>query len=231
MSKLGGKHKHHFVGSKDWQTAPANTFWASIASRDHIIQVYEDDNIMISSMAEFVIGGIHSGECSVVFLTSGHLAILDKKLKEKGFSPEVLISDKLYFPYNAEEILQKFMVDNWPDTPLLYLTISELLSSVTETGRRMRGGGEMVAILRERELIEATIQLEKLWKEIYEKDPFCIFCVYPRRIFDGDIYDSELSICCQHTKIIEGSGNQLNEVRYHELNQDQRATKNFLSMR
>ena len=231
MSKLGENHKHHFNGSKDWQGAPANTFWGDIATNDHIVQVYEEDNIMIGSMADFVIGGINSDECSVVFLTSDHLAALDKKLIEKGFSPEALISDKLYFPYNAEETLEKFLVDNWPDTPLLYLTISELLSSATETGRRMRAAGEMVSLLRERELIEATIQLEKLWKEIYEKDPFCIFCVYPRRIFDGDIYDSELNICCQHTKIIAGSENQLSEVHYHELNQDQRATKNILSMR
>ena len=231
MSKLGGIHKHYFKGSKDWQKAPANTFWGSIASKDHVVQIYREDDVMISSMADFVVGGINSGECSILFLTTDHLAALNKKLKEKGFSPEALINEKLYFPFNAGEILEKFIVDNWPDTPLLYLTVSELLSPVRETGRSMRAAGEMVAILRERELIEATIQLEKIWKEIYEKDPFCIFCVYPRRIFDGDIYDSELSICCQHTKIIEGSGNQTGEVRYHELNEDQHPTENILSMR
>ncbi len=231
MSKLGGNYKHHFNHSLDWQTAPAKTFWGSIASKDHIVQIYGEENVMISSMADFVIGGITSGECSVVFLTLDHLAALDEKLKEKGFFPETLISNRLYFPFNAEEILKKFLVDNWPDTPLLYLTISELLSSVTATGRKMRAAGEMVSILRERELIEATIQLEKIWKEIYEKDPFCIFCVYPRRIFDVDIFNSELSICCQHTKIIEGIQYQKGEVRYHQFNEDQHITKKFLSMR
>ena len=231
MSKLGESYRHHFNGSKEWRRVPASAFWGNIASKEHIVQIYEEDDIMINSMADFIIGGIKSSECSVVFLTSDHLSSLNKKLKEKGFSPESLVSDKLYFPFDADEILNKFIVDNWPDTPLLYLTIAELLSPVSETGRRKRAAGEMVAILRERELIEATIQLEKIWKEMYEKDPFCIFCVYPRRIFDGDIYNSEFSICCQHTKLIAGSKNDTSEVHYHELSQDQHTTKTILSMR
>lgn len=231
MSKLGENSKRHSNGSKDWQTAPATTFWGSIASKDHIFQAYEEDSVMVSSMADFIIGGVRNGESSVIFLTPEHLNAVDEKLKERGFSPRKLIRDKLYFPVNAEETLAKFLVDDWPDTPLLFLTISEILVPVKETGRSMRAGGEMVALLRERELIEATIQLEKLWNEIYKKDPFCIFCVYPNRIFDGDIYASELSICCLHTKIIAGSASQQNEVRYHELSPNQRATKIVLSMR
>ena len=199
--------------SKDWQQAKAPTFWGAVAVEDHVVQIYENDEILINALAGFVGDGINSGDACVIIATPEHIALLDNKLKEHGLYIDALITDNRYIPVDAEETLSKFMIDEWPDAPLFFLTVSELLAPIRKTGRRVRAFGEMVALLWKDGNKDATLQLEYLWTEFCETEPMSLFCAYPLSGFD-DLQGSLSKVCCAHSMVISGSENQMSEITY-----------------
>ena len=128
-----------------------------------------------------------------------------------------LISEKRYFPLNAEQTLTKFMINGWPDEFLFNKTVSELIDNCSGDNRRIRAFGEMVALLWAQGHSGATVQLEHLWNKFCEKQSFCLFCAYPKSGFTEDMNTSFMHICGSHSKMISGSEKQLTEVTYKNL--------------
>lgn len=200
-----------------WQQSKADIFWGEIAPCDHVLQIYENDDIFLDALAGFVGGGINAGECCIVIATDVHLRALEARLTEYGIHTHNLISENRYMPINAEEMLSKFIVNGWPDESLFNKTVSEVITKGTYNNRRIRAFGEMVAILWAQGHNGATVHLEHLWNKYCEKQSFCLFCAYPRSGFTEDINISIMHICGSHSKMISGSEKQLAEVTYKSL--------------
>src|ERR1044071_2451593 len=109
-----------------WNRASADNFWGEIAPTDHVLQVYDNDDIFLDALAGFIGGGINSGDCVVLIATSKHLEAIQQRLKDYGISVQTLIEDDRYIPLDAETMLSKFMKDGWPDAQLFMDTISPL---------------------------------------------------------------------------------------------------------
>ena len=199
-----------------WQQSRADIFWGEIAPCDHVVQIYENDNVFIDSLAGFVGGGISAGDSCIVIATQAHLKALEKRLTDFGVHPESLKDDR-YFPLDAEETLSKFMVDGWPNEKLFNETVSSVLSKAGFRKRRIRAFGEMVALLWAQGLNGATVQLEHLWNKFCEEKSFCLFCAYPKSGFTEDINNSFAKICCAHTKMIDGSRKQIAQIIYKDI--------------
>lgn len=199
-----------------WQRARAEIFWGEIAPCDHVLQIYDNDDVFQDALAGFVGAGINSGECCIVIATDVHLAALENKLSNLGVHVDALISEKRYLPVKADATLAKFMVDGWPDEELFYRTISELIATAP-AGRRIRAFGEMVAILWARGYSGATVQLEHLWNKFCEKETLGLFCAYPKAGFTTDINDSLTHICGSHSKMISGSERQMTNVVFRVM--------------
>lgn len=162
-------------------------------------------------------GGINANDSCIVIATDEHLKALEGKLESYGIHINTLISENRYIPLNAEETLSKFMVNGWPDENLFIQTVSEVIKKARgKKNRNIRAFGEMVAILWAQGNNGATVQLEHLWNEFCLKEPFCLFCAYPKAGFTEDINESMDHICCAHSKMIRGSENKLTEVFYKE---------------
>lgn len=202
-----------------WKQARSEIFWGEIAPCDHVLQIYDSDEIFMDALAGFVGAGINSGECCIVIATEVHLRALEKKLSSFGIQVHDLISEKRYMPYDAEETLNAFMVDGWPDEKLFEKTIHELLNRVPE-GRKVRAFGEMVAILWANGFSGATVRLEHLWNEFCEKETLGLFCAYPKAGFTKDINQSLLHICGSHSRMISGSERQMINILYKNLDAD-----------
>lgn len=207
----------HNIHSTDWQQSKADVFWAEIAPCDHIIQIYENDSVFSDALAGFVGGGINAGDCCIVIATKNHLEALENRLADYGVQVGVLISEKRYFPLVAEEILSRFMVNNWPDEDLFNKTISQVIAECSVNNRRIRAFGEMVAILWAQGHNGATVQLEHLWNKFCEKQAFCLFCAYPKSGFTEDMNTSLMHICGSHSKMISGTASQLTDITYTNL--------------
>jgi hypothetical protein len=98
----------------------------------------------VSLLEEFVIGGIRSGDSVIIIATSEHITKLNIRLRSKGFDPFYLQTKDKYIPLDAEQILNKFMIDGWPDESLFLHLVSDLLYRAKCTSKTVRACGEMV---------------------------------------------------------------------------------------
>ncbi|HEX6333103.1 MAG TPA: MEDS domain-containing protein [Flavisolibacter sp.] len=188
-----------------WQHAPADVFWGEIAPAEHLLQIYENDEAFINTLAGFVMHGIETGDNMVVIATEEHLAALENALQVRGLDVAWILAGNRYFPLNAEKILDKFMVNGWPDELLFMNTVGEIIRSARTNNRKVRAFGEMVALLWSQGLNGATVQLENLWSKVIAGQLHSLFCAYPRIGFTQGLSESLQDICCAHTRLIEGS--------------------------
>lgn len=200
-----------------WLRTDAEIFWGEIAPTDHVVQIYDSDEVFLDALSGFIGGGINAGDCVVVIATASHLAALESRLNSYGIRIDTLKEDDRYIPLDAEETLSKFMVDEWPNEQLFMETVSAIIERGKRKNRRIRAFGEMVTLLWTQGLKGATVHLEYLWNKCCSQHEFCLFCAYPKSGFTQDINYSMDSICGCHSKMIDGSKNQLTEVVYRNL--------------
>ena len=206
------------LANSNWMRTETDIFWGEIAPCDHVVQIYENDNVFLDALSGFVGGGINAGECVIVIATAAHLDALENRLTSFGIKVDTLINDDRYIPLNAEATLEKFMVNGWPDEDLFMKTVSGLMDRAGCRNRRVRAFGEMVAILWAQGNSGATVNLEHLWNKFCAKQSFSLFCAYPKSGFTQDINESLLNICGCHSKMIEGSQPSLTQVLYKNTN-------------
>src|SRR5688572_10468013 len=143
MSVLNLNKTTKTTDNQQWHKSRADIFWGEIAPCDHVVQIYEKDGIFLDALAGFVGGGINAGDCCIVIATDAHLKALDNRLLNYGVHTNVLIADNSYIPINAEEMLSKFMVNDWPDETLFIKEITQLMEKAGSGKRRIRAFGEM----------------------------------------------------------------------------------------
>lgn len=194
-------------------------FWGEIAPCDHVMQIYENDDVFLDTLTGFVGSGINAGECVIVIASAEHLQALNTRLASCAVNIPSLIAEHRYIPLDAKKTLASFMIDQWPDEYLFNKTIAEVIERGSANGRRVRAFGEMVAILWDKGLNSATVQLEHLWNKFCAKQKFSLFCAYPKAGFTGDMKDSIRSLCACHSKIIHGTEKQLSEVLYSDCDE------------
>jgi hypothetical protein len=201
----------------NWQHSDVNVFWGEIAPCDHVLQIYENDEVFLNLLLGYVSGGITAGDCVIVIATPAHLAMLESRLRSDGFDVFDLKLRDQYIPLNAHHALSEFMVDGWPDPNLFRHIVSGLIQRGRKNKRQIRAFGEMVAVLWSEGNQGATVQLEHLWCKYCETEPFCLFCAYPRSGFTDNATQSIMHICGTHSKIIKAAPNSASEIMYQPL--------------
>src|ERR1043166_3914127 len=137
-------------------------FWGEIAPCQHLVQIYEDEDVFLETLQGFVSGGLKAGDSVIFIATVAHLNALEERLKADGLDLEAARSQDQYIPLIAEEALAKFMVGDWPDDQLFLKFVSDLLARARGSERQVRAFGEMVAVLWAQGATGATVRLEHL---------------------------------------------------------------------
>jgi hypothetical protein len=218
MKELNTENDPKRPEKSNWHKIKAEIFWGEIASNDHVVQIYEQEAVFLDALLGFVGAGINSGDCTIVIATAEHLNDLNDHLREYVVRIDTLISDGRIIPLDANEMLSRFMVNDWPDEKLFMDCFLPLLKQAKRNHRKVRAFGEMVVILMERGLVEATAELEKLWNKLCKMEEFCLFCAYPKNVFNENGPSSSTHICNLHSKMIAGSEKQMKEIFYIENN-------------
>lgn len=204
----------NMMKSDEWVRTKTGTFWSEIASCDHVLQIYEDNEVFMKMLAGFVGDGINAGDCVIIIATKEHLHALENSLHDHVISIETLVSDNHYIALDAEQVLARFMRNGRPDEDLFFSFVNELIARVNYKKRKMRVFGEMVALLWAEGHHRATVKLEHLWKQFCQSEPISLFCAYPKSGFTGDAADSLQYICNSHSKVISGTEKPLTEIFY-----------------
>ena len=206
-----------YEGKGVWEKSTHQGFWGEIAPCEHVLQIYEDDQVFMDLLTGFVSGGIKAGDCVIVIATAAHLKTLEDQLAADGFNTFELKLKDQFIPMDAHAALAQFMVNGWPDELLFKHFVTQLIARAQRKKRKVRTFGEMVAILWAQGLNGATVQLEDLWNRFCETEAFCLFCAYPKSGFTQDALDSMMHICGAHSKVIAGWGKSKTELMYQNL--------------
>jgi hypothetical protein len=200
--------------AEPWQRSNLQVFWGELAPSDHIVQIYENDKVFLDSLEGFIGSGILAGEAVIIIATKEHLSAIEKRLANQGFDVDGLIERDRFIGLEASEALSKFMVNDWPDEKLFFEMVTAVFKRAQRNSRKVRAFGEMVALLWEQGFNGATVQLENLWNQFHKKGAFSLFCAYPKTGFTQDISASIHTICCEHSKVIDGSPRPSTEIYY-----------------
>lgn len=202
-----------------WVKTSDRVFWGEIAPCEHVVQIYENDEVFLDLLNGYVAGGINAGDSVVVIATRSHLKLLNDRLVKAGIDISVVKANKQYLPLDAEDTLSKFMVNGWPDENLFNHVVSDLLIEAKGNGRQIRAFGEMVAILWAKGQVGATVRLEQLWNKFCENEAFCLFCAYPQSGFTQDAAESVMHICGAHSKMVTSDGKGKTDIFYKPVQQ------------
>jgi hypothetical protein len=179
-------------------------FWGELAPCEHLLQLYEDDDIFLDTLEGYVYGGLRAGDAVIVIVTTRHAKDLNERLKLRGIDVDAERRTRNFILLNAEETLSSFVGDDgWPDDDRFYAVIKKILHRARgENGRRVRAFGEMVAVLWDRGQNAATVRLEHLWHKLCQEEEFSLFCAYPKAGFTDYAIKSLQDICAAHSRVI-----------------------------
>jgi len=199
---------------ENWERSGQQVFWGELAPCEHVLQIYDNDKTFLDSLEGFVGSGIIAGDGIIIFATPEHIIALEDRLIKQGFNIDELTASGTYISLNAQETLNSFMRDNWPDPDLFFKLVNNLLKRMQRHSGKVRAFDEMVALLWAQGFTGATMQLESLWNQLHKREEFSLFCAYPKMGFSGDKASSLKTICAAHHKIIDGSPRPSTEIYY-----------------
>ena len=200
---LGSPISFMYPRQQSWKKSNVQVFWGEVAHCSHVVQIYQNDDVLLNTLEGFVSTGILGRECVIVAATAFHLASLEARLVVQGFDLEVLKAEDRLILIDAEKGLAEFMVDGLPDAQLFRDLSSVVMNRALATGRKIRAFGEMVGVLVAQGNSEAAIEIEHFWNEIHDKSS-SIFCAYKASSFPRDADQTIDSICKAHTRLIDG---------------------------
>lgn len=174
-----------------------------LCNGDHLVQFYEDDSFLACTVADFSVPALLAGEGVVLITTENHSLEISIEMKKRLPRMEEYLSSGQLVMLDAQDTLNKFMVNGSPDPdkfkPLIGGTISHMLSKFP----RVKAFGEMVDLLWRENNLHGTIALEKLWTELSTSLDFTLLCAYSMENFneekDGMAFHQ---ICHSHTHVI-----------------------------
>jgi PAS domain S-box-containing protein len=176
------------------------TIWGE---RDHFVQFYEEDDVLVNSVAAFIGAGLVTGQAGIVIATLAHREALSRSLTESGLDLRMLQSRGQLVFLDAAETLASLMRNGSPDKALFEEVVGSLVRKTASGRSGLRAFGEMVALLWSGGNPLAAIGLEELWNELGETVSFSLMCGYPMKSFgkNADIEPFQ-HICRAHSRVI-----------------------------
>jgi hypothetical protein len=115
-----------------------------------------------------------------------------------------VLADGRLVMVDAAETLDAFMVDGKVDAAAFGAVVGRLVGDLAAIGP-VSAYGEMVAVLWDRGLVNAAIDLETQWNSLGEALPFSLFCAYPlASVGDAEQLAHLHAVCHLHTDVLGG---------------------------
>jgi len=179
-------------------------FWTGLARADHVCQMYPTEATFLNALESYVASGLRHGESAVVIATAAHLHALEQRLRLGNWIDiDRARWEDRYIAVLAQETLDKFMVDDWPNVERFEQTVMQLIDRARgKQKREVRIFGEMVTLLWTRGKAGAVHRLEHLWHQIVKRENVPLYCAYPRSQFGPESLATVRQICAAHDKVL-----------------------------
>ena len=163
---------------------------ADAAPRDHIVQLYQDQDFLNRAVCRFAGASIANGECIILSPTAVHWKAIRPRLEAEGVDVQAALKRGQLTVVDANETLPRFMRGAMPDSPVFFGVGGDLIGRARAGGRyeRVRWWGEMVDVLWERGEVAASMNLEDLFDHLAKDHDIAILCSFLMDNFDGEVH-------------------------------------------
>ncbi|MFZ0008065.1 MAG: MEDS domain-containing protein [Steroidobacteraceae bacterium] len=180
---------HYADGALNAQ-APWDGLLVAAGPRDHIVQLYQDQQFLNRAVCRFAAGAIANGEGVILVPTAAHWEAFRPRLEAEGVSVQDAQDSGQLTVVDADELLPRFMRDAMPDAPVFLGLAGDVLAKARAEGRypRVRWWGEMVNVLWEQGNVEASMSLEDQFDRLAKHHDIAIFCSFVMDNFNSEVH-------------------------------------------
>ncbi len=176
--------------NRDDRREPWHDLLAGAAPRDHIVQLYQDEQFLNRAVCRFAAAALAHGEGVILVPTLTHWNAFRPRLEAEGVDVEAVQARGQLTVVDADEFLPRFMREAMPDTPVFLGLAAEVIAGARGNGRyaKVRWWGEMVNILWERGDVDASMRLDDLFDQLAHEQGIAIFCSFLMDNFSGEVH-------------------------------------------
>jgi len=176
------------------QREPWAGLLASAGPRDHIVQLYQDQQFLNRAVCRFAAAAIANGEGVILVPTAAHWAAFRPRLEAEGVDTQAAQECGQLTVVDADELLPQFMRDAMPDAPVFLGLAADVVANARGGGRypKVRWWGEMVNVLWERGDVAASMELEDQFDRLAHEHEIAIFCSFVMDNFNGEVHSRML---------------------------------------
>ena len=163
---------------------------ASAGPRDHIVQLYQDQEFLNRAVCRFAASALMNGEGVILVPTAAHWEAFRPRLEAEGVDVEAAQGSGQLTVVDADELLPQFMRNAMPDGPVFLGLAQDVITKARDGGRypKVRWWGEMVNVLWERGDVAASMELEDQFDQLAHSNEIAIFCSFVMDNFDGEVH-------------------------------------------
>ena len=173
--------------------APWGGLLASAGPRDHIVQLYQDQEFLNRAVCRFAASAIANGEGVILVPTAAHWDAFRPRLEAEGVDTHAAQTCGQLTVVDADELLPQFMRDAMPEAPVFLGLAADVIAQARGGGRyKVRWWGEMVNVLWERGDVAASMDLEDQFDRLAHEHEIAIFCSFVMDNFDGEVHSRTL---------------------------------------
>jgi hypothetical protein len=169
---------------------PWDGLLADAGPRDHIVQLYQDQQFLNRAVCRFAAGAISNGEGVILVPTAAHWEAFRPRLEAEGVNVKSAISSGQLTVVDADELLPRFMKDAMPDAPVFLGLAADVIGNARAQGKfpKVRWWGEMVNLLWEQGNVAASMSLEDQFDRLAHQHEIAIFCSFVMDNFNSEVH-------------------------------------------
>jgi hypothetical protein len=169
---------------------PWDGLLAAAGPRDHIVQLYQDQQFLNRAVCRFAAGAIANGEGVILVPTAAHWEAFRPRLETEGVDVKAAQANGQLTVVDADELLPRFMRDAMPDAPLFLGLAADVIANARGRDRypKVRWWGEMVNVLWEQGNVAASMSLEDQFDRLAKHHEIAIFCSFVMDNFNSEVH-------------------------------------------
>jgi PAS domain S-box-containing protein len=188
------------------------------AAPDHFVHFYDDDTALMPSVSQYLEGGLASGCAAVMIADTAHTAQVLELWRGRGVDYEAAQARGQLVILDAREALGRFMTAAGPDAALFDATVGQIVRSAIARHGNLVAFGEMVALLCADGRADAAVELENLWNQLAQVQPFSLYCAYGMDHFrDGAACDAFAAVCRAHSHVTPSENLHIPHAEHEQL--------------
>jgi len=163
----------------------------------HAVLFYRGGDGFAGHVGAHLLEALRAGGVAVVIATPAHRDAIAGELARAGADVAAARAAGRYVALDAIEMMDRFMVADWPNAASFWQAISPVLRQAAGAGAPVHVFGEMVALLWDFGQVNAAIEVEAMWNEIGAQYPFSLLCGYPAGSVSGAAHQDALAEVCR----------------------------------